>query len=147
MQRAMRETPHGAWAIFDLRRHPTVVCLKLVSMSSSRRGWNKLQNRAIVIVALQNEEDVSHENTRNLEIWLVYLWEPPPQYTWCKQYLCGSVPLCVSEVGLIGRSLLWPLAVTGLSDITQMIIVVVALSSNGLVWRPRWFITATKWSH
>jgi hypothetical protein len=50
-------------------------------MSSSMRDETKLQNRAITVVALQNEEDVSHGNTRNLEICLVYLWELPPQCT------------------------------------------------------------------
>jgi hypothetical protein len=35
-----------------------------------------------------------------------------------RKYLCGSVPLCSSEVGLIERSLLWPLVATGLGDIT-----------------------------
>jgi hypothetical protein len=29
------------------------------------------------------------------------------------KYLCGSVPVCVSEVGLIGRSLLWPFSSNG----------------------------------
>jgi hypothetical protein len=49
------------------------------------------------------------------------------------KYLCGLVPLCVSEVELIGKSLLLPLLATGLSDITQMVVAIVALSSNGLM--------------
>jgi hypothetical protein len=37
-----------------------------MSMSSIRRGGTKLQNSVVAAVALQNEEDVSHGNTRNL---------------------------------------------------------------------------------
>jgi hypothetical protein len=34
----------------------------------------------------------------------------------------------------------------GMGDITRMAVAAVALNSNGLVWRPRWLITATEWS-
>jgi hypothetical protein len=49
------------------------------------------------------------------------------------KYLCGSVPLCASEVGLIGRSLLLPLLEIGPGDITRMAVAAVALSSNEFV--------------
>jgi hypothetical protein len=49
------------------------------------------------------------------------------------KYLCGLVPLCTSEVGLIGRLLLSPLVATDSGDITLMVVAVVAQSSNRLV--------------
>jgi hypothetical protein len=49
------------------------------------------------------------------------------------KYLCKPASLSVSELRLIGRSLLRFLVVTVPNDINRMIVTAVVLSSNGLV--------------
>jgi hypothetical protein len=65
--------------------------------------------------SLQKEDDNIHEHMRICHISVV----TTAMYSVVSKYLCGSVPISMSEVGLIGRSLLCPFVAMGLGDITK----------------------------
>jgi hypothetical protein len=80
------------------------------------------------------------------KIYLVYPWETPPLFAklLASTYVGESHFVWAwwdyQEVVVVTL-----LVATGLGEITQMAVAAIALSSNGLVWRPRWLVAATKW--